>query len=114
MVGRQSASTVLPHALAQPYPLRETGLCYGSGGTEKLSISCHISKQGCQSSAIADFQCELVNPKETQEGEEYLPSSNHQTIGIPYSEPQGSSGCEKYRTCQVTSVVSDSLQPYGV
>ena len=41
-------------------------------GIEKLSISCHISKQRCQSSVIAVLQCERVSPKGTQEGEKYL------------------------------------------
>ena len=38
---------------------------------------------------IAALQCEPVSPKGTQEGEEYLPSSIHQTAVTPYGEPWG-------------------------
>ena len=44
-----------------------------------------------QLSATAALQCELVNPKDTQEGEKYLQSSRYQTAATPFSEPQGSS-----------------------
>ena len=40
-----------------------------------------------QSSAIAAPQSEPVTPEETQEGEEYLPFSSHQTAVTPYGEP---------------------------
>ena len=41
-----------------------------------------------------------MTPKDTQEGEEYLQFGSHQTAATPYSEPQGSSGCEKTQdTC---------------
>ena len=33
------------------------------------------------------LQSEPVNPEETQEGKEYLPSSNHQTAATPHSKP---------------------------
>ena len=39
-----------------------------------------------QSSEMIAFQCE-ESPEETQEGEEYLPSSSHQTAATPYGEP---------------------------
>ena len=42
-----------------------------------------------QSSVITALQRELVNPKGTQEGEEYLPSSSHQTTATPYGESWG-------------------------
>ena len=42
-------------------------------------------------------QCEMAAAnKETQEGEEYLPSSSHQTAVTTYCESQGSSECEKH------------------
>ena len=41
--------------------------------------------------AIADG--ELVSPEGTGR-KEHLPSSSHQTAATPYSESQGSSGCE--------------------
>ena len=41
-------------------------------------------------------QCEMVSPKETQEGEEYLPSSSYQTAVTTYCESQGRSECEKH------------------
>ena len=47
-----------------------------------------------QSSEIASVQHEPVSPRRTWEGEEYLPSSSHQTAATPYGEPRGSSGCE--------------------
>ena len=47
-----------------------------------------------QSSEIASVQHEPVSPRGTWEGEEYLPSSSHQTAATPYGEPQGTSGCE--------------------
>ena len=42
-----------------------------------------------QSSAIPAFQCELTRSKGTQEGEEYLWSSNNQTAATPYGETKG-------------------------
>ena len=52
---------------------------------------------------MAALQCELVTLKGTQEEEEYLWSTNHQTDSTTYGEPQGSSGCEKHRIrCSVT------------
>ena len=50
-----------------------------------------------QSSVIADLQCELVSCKDTQEEEEYLHFSSHQTVVMPYSKPQQSSEYEKYK-----------------
>ena len=42
-------------------------------------------------------QCEMVAAnKETQEGEEYLLSSSHQTAVTTYCESQGGSECEKH------------------
>ena len=62
---------------------------------EKQNISCHTSKQRMsQSSAIAALQSEPVSPEDTQEEEEYLLSSSHQTATTLYSEPRGNSGCE--------------------
>ena len=70
-----------------------------------------------QLSVIAALQCEVVSPKGTQEGEEYLLSSSHLTAAVtPYSEPQESSGCEtqdtgliaEMHTKRVISVSSDS------
>ena len=40
-----------------------------------------------QSSAITALQGELVSPKGTQEGKEYLPSSCRQTTATPYGGP---------------------------
>ena len=42
-----------------------------------------------QSSATPALQCELVSPKGTQEGEEYLWSSNNQMAATPYGKPKG-------------------------
>ena len=43
-----------------------------------------------QSSAIAALQCELVSPKSTQEGEEYMQSNSHQTVATQHRElPRG-------------------------
>ena len=44
-----------------------------------------------QPTANAALQCKPVSPVGTQEGEEHLPSSSHQTAAIPH---RGSSGCE--------------------
>ena len=41
------------------------------------------------SSAIPALHHELVTPKDTQEGEEYLWSNSHQVAATPYSEPKG-------------------------
>ena len=49
-----------------------------------------------QSAVVTALQCQLVNPKGTQEEEKYLWSTTHQTAATPYDEPQGSSGCEKH------------------
>ena len=57
----------------------------------------HQEPRMSQSSAIAALQCELMNPKGTQEGKEYLPPHSHQATASPYKEPQGSAGCEKHR-----------------
>ena len=46
-----------------------------------------------QSSVIAALQCELVSPKDTQEGKEHLLSSSIRTAATSYWEPQESSGC---------------------
>ena len=46
-----------------------------------------------QSSAITALQGELVSPKGTREGKEYLPSSSRQTTATPYGGP-GRSGRE--------------------
>ena len=56
---------------------------------------------------ITAHQCELVNPKGTQEGKESLGSSSHQTAVTSCGEPQGSSGCEKHRI-----LAQDSLDVY--
>ena len=50
-----------------------------------------------QLSVIATLQYELVSPKGTQEGEEYLWSSSHQTAATPYGELQGSLWWKKQR-----------------
>ena len=42
-------------------------------------------------------QCELVNKKSPQEGEEYLWSSSHQTAATPYSESPGELRMWKHR-----------------
>ena len=44
-----------------------------------------------QSSVTAAFQYGLVSPKGTQKEK----NTSHQTVAIPYGEPQGSSGFEK-------------------
>ena len=49
-----------------------------------------------QSAVVTAFQCQLVSPKGTQEGEKYLWSTTHQTAATSYNEPQGSSGCGKH------------------
>ena len=41
------------------------------------------------SSAIPALRHELVSPKDTQEGEEYLWSNSHQVAATLYSEPKG-------------------------
>ena len=38
-------------------------------------------------SVTAALQREPVSPEETQEGEEYLPPSSHQTTAPPYGKP---------------------------
>ena len=60
--------------------------------SEKWSISCHISKQRMsQLSAIAATRdSETVSPKGTQEEEEYLASSSHQTVAAPKLSPEES------------------------
>ena len=59
----------------------------GNQETEKWNISCLISKQRMpQSSAIVNFQCEPVSPEETQEREEYQPSSSHQILSTVIPE----------------------------
>ena len=50
-----------------------------------------------QSLVIIAFQCELVNPEETQEGEEHLPSSSHQAPAIPMVSHSGAQDVEKLR-----------------
>ena len=58
----------------------------------QTQLSTHTSRHQwtrmSQSSAIATLQCELVNPKGTQEGE-YLRASSLGTTATPYGEPWG-------------------------
>ena len=42
-----------------------------------------------RSSVIPALQRELVSPKDTQEGEEYLRSNSHQIAVTPLDEPKG-------------------------
>ena len=60
---------------------------------EKWNIFCHISKQRMSQTPAITATTE-GEPEETQEGNEYLPSSSHQTAATPHSEPRGNSGCE--------------------
>ena len=60
---------------------------------EKWNIFCHISKQRMSQSPAITATTE-GEPEETQEGNEYLSSSSHQTAATPHSEPRGNSGCE--------------------
>ena len=63
----------------------------------QTQLSTHTSRHQwtrmSQSSVIATLQCELVNPKGTQEGE-YLRASSLGTTATPYGEPWGNSECE--------------------
>jgi len=53
---------------------------------------------------VTALQCEPVSPKVTQEREEYLLSSSHQTTATPHSQPEGKeaqnvkTGCWPQRT----------------
>ena len=60
-----------------------------SGTSEHTHMSRHQWTRMSQSSVIATLQRELVNPKGTQEGEEYLLASSRGTTATPYGEPWG-------------------------
>lgn len=52
-----------------------------------------------QLSMTAALLYEPMSPEKTQESEEHLATSSHQTVATPHGEqPQGSSRCEKQGT----------------
>ena len=83
------------------------------GGTEKYSISFHISEQRMSQSSviIVTTDGELMNSVGTQEGNKnYLPSNSHQTAAAtPSSKPWGNSAAAAAKLLQSCLTVCDPI-----